>query len=90
MQLGGEVTPQQLHQLAQNATAIRCGSTNNPNRRKNEYSHDDYNGTMYYSSTMNMQRDENNLLNLKIWDKNKQTKSNAKSDKGFVYVIIEQ
>lgn len=88
VEVGGEVTFQQLCRLARETNAIRCGSTNNPNRRKNEYSHNGYKGTMYYSSTLNMKKDENTLLGLKNWRENTQAKSNVHSEQGYVYIII--
>ncbi len=89
LQLGNQVSFEELMQKALSNNATRCGSTNDPNRRKNEYSHEGYNGTMYFASTSDMKQDENTLLGIKKWLKNKQTRSNSQDTGGFVYVIVE-
>ncbi len=77
-----------LHK-ARGKKAIRCGLTNDPQRRKNEYSRDGYNGTMYFARTNNMKRDEQKLLNVKDWRDNIQKRSNGQEKSGYVYIIVK-
>ncbi len=87
--LGDKLTFRQLMDKARNDRAIRCGLSKDPQNRKNGYSHEGYNGTMYYASTEDMKRDEQKLLDLKIWRGNKQNESNGHHEPGFVYIIYE-
>ncbi len=89
LQLGNEVSFEELQQIARKDNAFRCGSTNDPNRRKNEYSsREGFTGTMYSARVSNMKQAEDVLLEIKDWPKNKQTKSNIRPKEGYVYVII--
>ncbi len=73
--------------MAKDGSAVRCGLTNKPQRRKNEYSHEGHNGTMYFAKTNNMKRDEQKLLNVKDWRDNIQQRSNGQEKPGFVYIL---
>ena len=88
-----QVTQEQLKQFAQQGNAVRVGATNDPHRRAGEYSREGYRGTMYYASTQNMQRAEDNLLASckakHACAENFQRSSNAKAEPGYVYVILE-
>ncbi len=88
LQLQNEVSFETLLQIARSNDAFRCGSTNDPHRRKNEYSsREGYTGTMYFARSSDMKEDEDTLLGIKDWPKNKQKKSNSQVNKGYVYVI---
>ena len=76
--------------MAKDARAIRCGSTIHPNQRKNAYSHDGYNGFMYYTAVHDMKLAEDHLLQSRNWPKNVHKKSNTSAGKpGYVYIISE-
>ncbi len=75
--------------MANDKTAVRCGSTNKPKRRKNEYSHHGQNGTMHYAKTDDMKTDENKLLGLKDWRDNMHQRSNGQNKSGYIYIICE-
>lgn len=76
--------------LAKGAAAIRCGATDNPNRRKNEYSENGYFGVMMYSQVSDMKKAENELLAMKDWPRNKERHSNKHpNESGYVYFIYK-
>lgn len=86
MQLENKVSLKKLYQIVLQTDAIRCGSTNDPKRRKNEYS--EFEGIMYYAQSKDMRRNENTLLGLKNWPENVHRQSNSKNTEGYVYVIV--
>ena len=77
-----------LHDIANSSDygIVRVGSTDDPKRRSAEYERDGYRGTMYYAQTDNKQYAED-LLKLRTYRHNVQEQSNAKPEKGYVYVI---
>ena len=82
----------ELLDIARGDTAVRCGKTINPHARRGQYSREaDYqDGTykMFYCRTSHVHTSENKLLGIKEWERNVQTKSNAKDNgQGYVYVI---
>ena len=84
------MTWKKLEKLAKKATATRCGKTNDPHRRRGEYSREKYKGKMFYCKVDNTKEYENKLLGMKEWRDNVQTVSNVqKEEEGYVYVIVE-
>ncbi len=82
-----KVTQEQLKQKAQEANAIRVGSTVDPKRRATQYSSEGYSGKMFIAETQNMKQAEDRLLQICACRQNVQKSSNADPDPGYVYVL---
>lgn len=82
----------ELHKIAKQDNANRCGATDDPNDRKYGYSRSSVGktGTMYCLQVDNQYKKENELLNLKDWRDNVQKSSNVGEKKGYVYVLVDK
>ena len=89
MNLSEVKSQKELHAIA--STGSRTGITVDPHRRAGEYRREGWSTdcTMYYCKTSNMRYAENKLLSLCACPANKQRKSNASEDPGYVYLIVE-
>ena len=65
-----------------------AGATIDPERRCGEHQRKGYQGIMYYAFTKNMKLAENRLFERCPCYGNIQHHSNAKSDPGYVYIIV--
>lgn len=82
---------EELYDKANLAGATRCGATNDPDKRKYGYSRSSVgmSGTMYCLKVNNQYKEENELLRIKDWKKNKHKISNVDATSGYIYVIVE-
>lgn len=89
MNLSELKSQKELHALA--STGSRTGITVDPHRRAGEYRREGWSThcTMYYCKTSSMRYAENKMLSLCACPANKQRKSNASEDPGYVYLIVE-
>ena len=82
---------EELYDQANSARATRCGATKDPHQRKYGYTRSSVGmyGTMYCLQVNNQYKEENELLSIKYWKKNKHKISNVDSKPGYIYVIVE-
>ena len=65
-----------------------AGITKDPERRRGEHQGEGYKGIMYCAPTQNMELAENKLLEVCPCYANRQRRSNASPDPGYVYIIV--
>ncbi len=74
----------------QQGQAEYTGATGrSPEKRAYEHSRNGYSGTMYYTSTSNMKRKENELIDMCRTCNNKMRRSGMQQKPGYVYVIVD-
>ena len=85
------MTWQELLEIAKPRKSVRCGETKDIHERRGEYSrqrkYKDTSYTMYHFKTENVRKRENDLLQVKDWERNVERVSNAHDVPGYVYVI---
>ncbi len=82
-----KVTQSKLQEIADERSAIRAGSTGDPDKRARDYAQEGYAGTLYYAPTENMMKSEDKILRGRNFRHNEQELSNASESPGNVYVI---
>lgn len=81
-----EVTQEELFSYADRGQY--AGITKDPERRCGEHEREGYSGIMFYAKTENMKRAENKLFEQCPCYRNRQRRSNAPAEAGFVYIIV--
>ena len=81
------VTQKKLQQVARGDGIARVGSTTNPKQRAQQYWSEGYRGKMYQSTTQNMRKAEDKLLQHTPGKHNVQKRSNAPDKPGKVYAV---
>ena len=81
-----EVTQEKLFSYADRGQY--AGITKDPDRRCDEHEREGYNGVMYYAKTRNMKIAEEKLLEQCPCYRNRQRRSNAPAEEGFIYIIV--